>query len=187
MRKEQFITTFAAALVVCMLVAGYAAMTATYSAAEAPPVPAEYLAEVLTASDPGADADPDSLGGKLHQVQSTVQAGISEVVTAFATDESYAGRIAKDCGETGLSWQALDLTGGEKIYLAQGSMAVLRKGTATCIESASIGLTDCQIGRTLEEGDELRTGTLYQATVPAAGLHVLGSCTVILSGDYSLS
>lgn len=187
MRREPFITTFAAVLVVCMLVAGYAAMTATYCAAEAPPVPAEYLAEVLTAPESDPDADPDSLGGKLHQVQSTVQTGISEVVTAFATDESYAGRIAKDCGETVTDWQSLDLTGGEKIYLAQGSMAVLRKGAATCIESASVGLTDRQIGRTLEQDDELRTGTLYQATVPAAGLHVLGSCTVILSGDYSLS
>lgn len=186
MRKERFIITFAAALAVCLLVAGYAAMTATYNAAEAPPVPADYIAEVLThtgPAEPGADRLPD----KLQQAQSAFGSGLSDTVSALATDEAYAKRIAQDCGETVTDWTALDLTGGEKIYLAQGSYLILRKGAATCIESAGTGLTDLGVSRTLEQGDELSTGTLYTATVPAAGLHVSSACTAILSGDYSLS
>lgn len=188
MKKERFIITFAAVLVVCLLVAGYTAMTAAYNAAEAPPVPADYIAEVLMYDPPrpsGDDGDP--LAGTLQQAQSAFGSGLSDKVSALVTDEAYARRIAENQGLTIDAWTALDLTGGEKIYLAQGSYAVVRKGTATCIESASTGLTDTGVSRTLEQGDELSTGTLYQAKVPAAGFHVSSACTVVLAGDYSLS
>ena len=183
MRKERFITTFAAVLAVCLLVAGYTAMTATYNAAAAPPVPADYIAEVLT----NTGAESDLLPDKLQQAQSAFGAGVSNTVSALATDAAFAKRIAEACGVSITDWTALDLTGGEKIYLAKGSYAVLRKGTATCIESAGTGLTDLGISRTLEQDDELATGTLYTATVPAAGFYVPSASTVILSGDYSLS
>ncbi|MBR3866602.1 MAG: hypothetical protein IKM54_02275 [Butyricicoccus sp.] len=185
MRKERFIISFAAALVVCLLVAGYAAMTATYNAAEAPPVPADYIAAVLTHD--AAPAPDDPLSGKLQQAQSVLGSGLSDAISALATDESYAARIAERHGETITGWQALDLTGGERVYLAKGSYVILRKGSATCIESASAGLTDIGVSRTLEQDDELSTGTLYQASVPAAGLYVSSACTLILSGDYSIS
>ncbi|MBQ8586209.1 MAG: hypothetical protein IJ452_08010 [Butyricicoccus sp.] len=184
MRKERFIISFAAALVVCLLVAGYTAMTATYNTAEAPPLPADYIAEVLTHTEPPvSDLRPEGA----EQGQSVFGGGLSDTVSALATDEAYARRIAESCGETITEWTPLDLSGGEKIYLAKGSYAVLRKGAATCIESASTGLTDVGVFRTLEQGDELSVGTLYTASVPAAGFQISSACTVILSGDYSLS
>ena len=188
MRKERFIITFAAVLVVCLLVAGYTATTATYNAAEAPPVPADYIAEVLTHRQPPPSEEPDDpLAGSLQQAQNAFSSGLSDTVSALATDEAYAERISENHGLSITDWTALDLTGGEKIYLAKGSYAVIRKGTATCIESASTGLTDVGVSRTLEQGDELSIGALYQAQVPAAGFHVSSSSTVVLSGDYSLS
>ena len=184
MRKDRFIISFAAVLVVCLLFAGYSAMTSTYNAAEAPPVPADYIAEVLTHAEHSVS---DGLPGKLEQAQSAFGAGLSDTVSAIATDKTYAERIAERYGETITDWTALDLTGGEKIYLAKGSHVILRKGFATCIESASTGLTDVGVSRTLEQGDELSTGTLYVSSVPAAGFYVSSACTAILSGDYSLS
>ena len=185
MRKERFIITFAAVLVVCLLIAGYTAMTATYNAAAAPPIPADYIEEVLMPARP-QDSDAP-LTETLQQAQSAFGGSLSDTVSALATDESYARRIAENLGLTLDDWTALDLTGSEKVYLAQGSYAVLRKGTATCIESASTGLTDVGVSSTLEQGDELSIGTLYQAKVPAAGFYVSSACTVVLSGDYSLS
>ncbi len=187
MKKERFIITFSAVLVVCLLIAGYSATTATYRAADAPPVDAAYRAEVLTYSGPATDVDPDSLPGKWQEMQNAVGSGIASTVSVFATDAGYASRIAENCGETITDWQSVDLTGGEKIYLAKGTKLVLRKGAATCIESASTGLTDRGVSRTLEQGDDLAIGTLYEATVPAAGFYAASSCTAIFSGDYSLS
>lgn len=184
MRKERFIITFAAALVVCLLVAGYIAMTATGNAAAAPPVPADYIEKVLM---PGKPQPSDGTPGKPLQQAQSAFGSLSDTVSALATDEAYAKRIAENHGLNVSSWTALDLTGGEKIYLAKGSYAVLRKGMASCIESASTGLTDVGLSNTLEQGDELAIGTLYQAKVPAAGFYVPSACTVILSGDYSLS
>lgn len=184
MNKERFIISFAAALAVCLLIAGYAAMTATYTAAAAPPVPADYMAEVLTHTAP---SDADALPGKLQQAQSVFGTGIADAFSFFAPDAVYAKRIAEARGEAISDWTTLNLTGGEKIYLAKGSFLILRKGYATCIESADTGLTDVGVSRTLEQGDELSTGTLYTATVPAAGIYVSAPCTALLSGDYSLS
>ena len=184
MNKERFIISFAAALAVCLLIAGYTAMTATYTAAEAPPVPADYMAEVLTHT---ASPDTGTLPGKPQQTQSVFGSGFAETVSIFAPDAVYAKQVAEACGEVVTDWTTLSLTGGEKIYLAKGSFLILRKGCATCIESANIGLTDVGVSHTLEQGDELAIGTLYTATVPAAGLYVSTPCTAILSGDYSLS
>lgn len=183
MKQERFITTFAAALVVCLLVAGYAAMTAAYSAAEAPPVPADYVAEVLSPAAAPAEADPDSLPGRLSQVQSA----FADAVTAFSSDASFAAKAAAACGETVAEWESVELSAGQKIYLAEGSLAVLRKGGATCIESASVGLTDRSLSRMLEEGDELSTAILYEAAAPAAGFQAVRACTAIIHGSYSLA
>ena len=149
MKQEQFIISFAAALVVCLLIAGYAAFGAVSNAAQAPPVPAEYRAAVL-----------------LHNE------------TSNANEEAI---VAID------GWQTLTLEPGQQIWLAEESYTVLRQGTATCIESDSTGLTSVVNKQMLAQDEPLALDTLYRATVPAIGFEAAAVCTILLSGQYSIT
>lgn len=177
MNKEQFTLMFAAVLVVCLLVTGYVAFTATDRQVAPPPVSDEYRTAVLS---------PVTTAAQQIATENTI-ASLPLPKSSITTDEAYATKVAEACQEHIADWQSLHLSAGQRVYLANGASVVLRKGTANCIESASIGLTALAQGETLAQGNPLAVGTLYRATVSAVGFRAVTGCTVILAGDYSLA
>lgn len=195
MKKQRFIITTAAFLMVCLLVSGYYAVAAEYGSADDPLITQSYLDAVITpkavqAAESAAQGQADTLAARITALSNDLNDRITAVAAVLASDETFLKRVAAAGGTTAADsgdWKTVTLSAGQKVYLAAGAELVLRSGAATCVESAGKGLVNLSEVGELSQGDDLTLYNLYTATTQSSGLLAAERTKVLISGDYSVA
>ena len=191
MRQQKFIISTAAVLMICLLVAGYFAVSQS-SAGRTPLVAQSYLDAVAAPKASGAAGrtDDDTLSGRINALSQQIDEGITAAAAAFASDETFLKRVSAAGGGTAAdsgAWVPLTLSAGQKVYLAADAEVVLRSGTATCIESGGRGLINRSEVGELAEGEALERYALYTAAAQSSGFRATERTKALISGDYSVA
>ena len=191
MRQQKFIISTAAVLMICLLVAGYFAVSQS-SSGRTPLVAQSYLDAVATPKASGsADGAADgTLSGRINALSRQLDEGLTAAAAAFASDETFLKRVSAAGGGTAAdsgAWVPLTLSAGQKVYLAADAEVVLRSGNATCIEGGGRGLINLSEVGELSEGETIDLYALYTAATQSSGLLATERTKALISGDYSVA
>ncbi len=190
--RRRFTITVGAVLMVCMLATGYAAVAAEYGSADDPLITQSYLEQVLT---PSLTAEAEnSAKTQSRTYQSAMERKIVELSQALDnTVASLAARLAQDAqfaddvsDAAQDSWQEVTVAAGANLRLDVDTEIVLRRGSATCVESAGTGLTDLSGGGVLSADEALSVDHRYIATTQGAGLHAVSEVTALVNGGHAV-
>lgn len=195
--RRRFTITVGAVLMVCMLATGYAAVAAEYGSADDPLITQSYLEQVLTPSLTTAAEDAaktqagtyqSAMERKIVEMSQALDNKIASLAAKLAKDDTFAQKVA-DAGGAGEAdaWESVNVAPGSTLTLDVDTEIVLRKGSATCVESAGTGLTDLSGGGVLSADESLVQDHRYIATTQNAGFHASSSVTVLINGGHSVS
>ena len=182
---------------VCMLATGYAAVAAEYGSSDDPLITQSYLDQVLTpsltssaesAAKIQASTYQSAMERKILEMSQALDDKIASLAAKLAKDDSFAKQVADAGGAAEEdNWETVNVAPGSTLRLDVDTEIVLRKGSATCVESAGTGLTDLSGGGVLSADEGLTQDHRYIATTQNAGFHATSSVTVLINGGHSVS
>ncbi len=182
---------------VCMLITGYAAVAAEYGSAEDPLITQSYLEQVLTPSlttaaentaKTQASTYQSTMERKIVEMSQALDNKIASLAAKLTNDDTFVKKVTDAGGvEEENEWETVNVAPGSTLKLDVDTEIVLRKGSATCVESAGTGLTDLSGGGVLSADEALTQDHRYIATTQSAGFHATSSVTVLVNGGHSVS
>lgn len=195
--RRRFTITIGAVLMVCMLATGYAAVAAEYGSADDPLITQSYLEQVLMpslttsaedAAKTQASTYQSAMERKIVEMSQALDDKIASLAAKLAKDDSFVQQVADAGGTTDAeNWESVSVAPGSSLRLDVDTEIVLRKGSATCLESAGTGLTDLSGGGVLSADESLVQDHRYIATTQNAGFRATSAVTVLINGGHSVS
>ena len=174
----------AVAVVLAVITAAYAAVSAGAGSSGDPLVTLSYLTQKAT---PSILSQVDS---KLTARETELKKQLSAVVEGYVKEvedklaSSGGGSSVQPSG--GASYQVVNLSAGQTITGGAACEFLLRSGTATCVSDTSPGLVDMTAGTTLAGGGALTANHLYLATIEGRGVKASTAVTLLVRGTYSI-
>lgn len=195
--KRRFTITVGAVLMVCALATGYAAVAAEYGSADDPLITQSYLEQVLmptlaSAAEHTAKTEAvryqSAMEKKITQMSQALDDKIAALAAKLSKDDAFAKKVAQAGGVLqGDEWAEVTVAPGKTLKLDANAEVILRKGSATCVESAGTGLIDLSGGGMLSAGAALQADHRYIATTQGAGLRATSAVTVLVYGGHTLA
>ncbi len=191
-------------LVAVLMVAGLYAIAVEYGSKDDPLVTLSYIDQVvlpeareeidrqitqtLNEFDRSLDTEKEEIYAYVDEQMQSYALGSVDPQLVEQIAQTVADELKQDVPTSSgsVQWSVIRLDAGKTVTCSAGCQVILRGGAATCVASGSPGLIDVSDAETLENGGALKTNHMYTVTVQGRQIRVSQSCTLLISGDYTV-
>ncbi len=206
MKQKKWVTGTVAAILVCMLLAGYMAVAAELGTKSDPLVTLGYITDELQpyimnkvdeAIQTKSAEFSDQMNAQTVKFQKELDDKIATIGAnaAGTTDEAFVDAVADaviaKMGSTvpsgaSAGYTKVEVASGKTVTGKIGTEILLRLGSASCVASGDTGLIDLTAGTTLSNGKALSANHLYMITIDGRGFKASANTTVFIRGQYTI-
>lgn len=206
MKQKKWVTGTVAAILVCMLLAGYMAVAAELGTKSDPLVTLGYITDelqpyIMNQVDEAIQTKSAEFSAQMTQQAANFQKELDNKIAtiganaAGTTDEAFVNAVAdaviakmgtSAAAGTSAGYAKVTVESGKTVTGKIGTEILLRLGSAACVSSGDTGLIDLTAGTTLANGKALSANHLYMVTIDGRGFKTSASTTVFIRGAYTI-